>query len=283
MSAAVEVLGGGFAGLLRAVDESRRGGRVEFVEPRLRAGGSMATESFLSPFRFNLGPSLVRRPPLPSLPVLEPEVLLEVDGSTLTRAAARTGGGALRTAFGLLLGIDPGAADAEARLATACSEVDDLVLVCGGNGVAVACLLDELVAGGSTVVEGVGDVDVPATRGDGLGICRLFLGLRSGGPDQRALATAVGFRDEQSLATRVDALRSGDTQEPLGFLVSNAHLDENLVDGGLRSFVWQGVLPFGADVSRAAYTERVVAALDLDPDDLIFRLLWLPEDTGEAL
>ena len=281
MSAMLQVVGGGFPGLVRAVEESRRGARVEYLEPRLRAGGAMATESFLSPFRFNLGPSLVRRPPLPSLHVLEPQLLLDVAGATLTRATLSAGGGGeLRSAFALLCGVDPASAEA---VDEACAGADDLVLVSGGNGLAASCLLDELVAGGSTVVEGIGDVDPGPAAGDGLGICRLFAGVRGGARPDRALATAIGFTGEPSLRGRLDALRTGDVDEPLGFLVSNAHLDANLVDPDVWSFVFQGVLPFGAEISRAAYTERVLGALDVDPADVIFRLLWLPEDTGESL
>jgi hypothetical protein len=280
MSTPLQVLGDGFGGLVRAVEESRRGARVEYLEPRLRAGGAMATESFLSPFRFNLGPTLVPRPPLPSLHVLEPQLLLDVDGVALTHAALSSGGAPeLRSAFALFRGYDPASPEA---VAEACAGADDLVLVSGGNGLAVACLLDELVAGGSTVVEGVGDVDPGRVEAEGLGICRLFLGLRSPARPLRALATAVGFHDERSLLERLDALRDGGPAEPLGFLVSNAHLDANLVEPSLWSCVFQGVLSF-ADIDRREYTERVLAALGLDPADVIFRLLWLPQDTGESL
>jgi hypothetical protein len=284
MSSALEIVGGGFAGLVRAVDESRRGARVDYVEPGLRVGGLMATETFLSPFRFNLGPSLVARPPLPSLQVLEPQLLLDVGGSTLTRAAIKSGGGsALRAAFGLLLGIDPLAPTADERIAEACAAIDDLVLVAGGNGLAAACLVDELVAAGSTVVEGVGATVAAPPRGDGLGICRLFIGARGGAPVGKALAIAVGFSDDDSLRAGLDALRSGETHEPFGFLVSNAHLDANSLDTTLWSAVFQGVLPFEAPVSRGEYTDRVLSTLDIDSADVVFRLLWLPEDTGEAL
>jgi len=281
---ALEIVGGGFAGLVRAVDESRRGGRVEYVEPGLRAGGAMVSETFLSPFRFNLGPSLVARPPLPSLHVLEPQLLLDVAGTTLSRAALRSGGGsALRAAFGVLLGIDPAAPDAEARTAAACAEIDDLVLVAGGNGLAVACLIDELVGAGSTVVEGVGSADTAPHHGTGLGTCRLFIGSRGPAPERKALATAVGFSDDASLRSALDALRAGAATDPVGFLVSNAHLDANSVDETLWSAVFQGVLPFGATVSRDDYVDRVLSAFGIDPAAVIFRLLWLPEDTGEAL
>lgn len=284
MSTPLQIVGGGFPGLLRAVDEVRRGARVEYVEPELRAGGSMVTESFLSPFRFNLGPSLVPRPPLPSLHVLEPQLLLDVAGATVTRAAALSGkAGTLQGAFALLLGIDPDAPDADARLAEACRNEDDLVLVAGGNGLAVSCLIDELVAAGSTVVEGVGTNGRATTPSNGLGVCRLFLGYRGDAPTPRAFATAVGFHDDRSLRDRLSAARTGELGEPLGFLLSNAHLDANLVDEELSSVVWQGVLPFGAAVSREDYIARVLAAIGLTPEACVFRLLWLPEDTGEAL
>jgi hypothetical protein len=276
----MQIVGDGFPGLVRAVEESRRGARVEYLEPRLRAGGAMATESFLSPFRFNLGPALVPRPPLPSLHVLEPQLLLDVGGAALTRAALSSGGAPeLRSAFALFRGYDPASPEA---VAEACAGADDLVLVSGGNGLAVACLLDELVAGGSTVVEGVGDVDPGPVEAEALGICRLFVGLRSPVRPLRALATAVGFHDERSLLERLEALRDGGPAEPLGFLVSNAHLDANLVEPSLWSCVFQGVLPF-SDIDRREYTERVLAALGIDPADVIFRLLWLPQDTGESL
>jgi hypothetical protein len=281
MSTVVRIAGDGFAGLVRAVEESRRGARVEYLEPRLRAGGAMATESFLSPFRFNLGPTLVPRPPLPSLHVLEPQLLLDVDGVALTHAALSSGGAPeLRSAFALFRGYDPASPEA---VAEACAGADDLVLVSGGNGLAVACLLDELVAGGSTVVEGVGDVDPGPVAAEGLGTCRLFVGLRGPARPLRALATAVGFHDERSLLDGLDALRAGGPPEPLGFLVSNAHLDANPVEPALWSLTFQGVLPFGADVSREDYTGRVLEALGIDPEEVIFRLLWLPPDTGESL
>jgi hypothetical protein len=284
MSAALEIVGGGFAGLVRAVEEARRGGLVEYVEPGLRAGGAMTTECFLSPFRFNLGPSLVRRPPLPSLHVLEPQLLLEVGESTLARSALASGGGAaLRSAFATFLGIDPRAPDAEGRLALVCASIDELVLVSGGNGLASACLVDELVAAGSTVVEGVGALDGASRAGAGLGICRLFVGARGRPPQQKALAAAVGFADHESLLAGLAALEDGSRSAPLGFVVSNAHLDANSVDDGLWSCVFQGVLPFGAAVSRQEYTDRVLSELDIEPADVVFRLLWLPEETGEGL
>lgn len=297
----VEIVGGGFDGLLRAVEEVRRGGRVTYTEPGLRAGGAFVTESFLSPFRFNLGPTLVRRPPLPSLDVLAPQKLVGVGSALLERTPLQltpTGDvpatldasgvdGDRRTllaALALLLGIDPAASTSGARLADACARMDDLVLVGGGNGLAAACLVDEIVAAGSHVVEGTGALDLPPTAGrTGLGVCRLFVGLRRALRDGDALATAHGFSDEPSLYGALDTLRGGDVSEPLGFEVSNAHLDANAVDPALSSFVWQGVLPFGADVQRANYAAAVLDRLGIDERDVLFQLLWLPEDTAESL
>jgi hypothetical protein len=71
--------------------------------------------------------------------------------------------------------------------------------------------------------------------------------------------------------------------EPLGFVVSNAHLDANAVDPELSSFTWQGVLPFGPVIERADYARRVLAAIGVDPHAVVFQLLWLPEDTGELV
>lgn len=299
MSRALEIVGGGYGGLLRAVEEVRRGGRVELVEPGLRAGGAFVTESFLSPFRFNLGPGLVRRPPIPSLHVLEPAALLSVGGATLGRdrvelraagnvAATLAASGVsdaeqrtLLSAFAVLLGIDPRADESGERLAGACEDVADLVLVSGGNGVAVACLVDEIVASGSSVVEGVGDVAPQRARGDGLGICRMFVGLRGPAPAGDAVATAVGFDDEQSLLDGLDALGGG-AATPLGFVLGNGHLDANHLDDRLESFVWQGVLPFGVPVP-ASYADDVLAAAKVDREQVIFQLLWAPDDTGERL
>ena len=36
-------------------------------------------------------------------------------------------------------------------------------------------------------------------------------------------------------------------------------------------------------ISREAYTDSVLAALDVVGTDVLFRLLWLPEETGELL
>lgn len=249
MTQAAEIVGGGFAGLVRAVEGVRRGERVDYLEPGLRAGGALVTESFLSPFRFNLGPPLVRRPPLPSLHVFEPEPLV--------RVGAIADGGSDRV-----------------RAFLAGGETDDLVVISGGNGLAAACLVDEVVAAGSRVVEGVGPVAEATPRSEGLGIARLFVGLRGSAPIGDAFATAVGSDDE-------NVLLQGDVGSALGFVISNAHLDANLVDPSLESFVWQAVLPFAAAISREAYVDLVLAALDVDRACVLFSLLWLPEDTGE--
>jgi len=251
VKAATEIVGGGFPGLVRAVEEVRRGRRVDYVEPALRAGGALVTESFLTPFRFNLGPPLVRRPPLPSLPVFLPEPLVRV-GDTV------------------------GAGSPAVRAFLSGGETDDLVVVAGGNGLAAACLVDELVAAGARVVEGVGGVDRPVPREHGLGVARLFVGLRGAAPVGDAFATAVGADDEETL------LR-GDTARPVGLVVSNAHLDANLVDPALSSFVWQAALPFGSGLRRDDYADAVLDALGVDGASVICKLLWLPEDTDEAV
>jgi hypothetical protein len=240
-----------YAELVNAVEEARRGGRVELVVPELRAGGAVVTESFLSPFRFNLGPPLVPRPPLPSLDVFVPDPLVRVGGET------GEGSDAVRAFLG-------GGA------------TEELVVVSGGNGLASACLVDELVAAGSSVVEGAGPVDRGGPEQEGLGITRLFVGLRGDAPAGDAFATAVGADDEA-------ALLAGDAARAVGMVVSNAHLDANLVDPSLSSFVWQAALPFGAGVSRADYTALVLETLAVDPSAIVFKLLWLPDDTGEPL
>lgn len=251
MSTVTEIVGDGFPGLLRAVEEVRRGRRVEYVEPALRAGGALVTESFMTPFRFNLGPPLVRRPPLPSLDVFVPEPLVRLGGD-----------------------VGPGSPAVRAFLSG--GETDDLVVVSGGNGLAVACLIDELLATGARVVEGVGAVDRPPAPDAGLGVCRLFVGLRGAAPVGDAFATAVGADDEQTL------LR-GDASRPVGLVVSNAHLDHNLVDPALSSFVWQAVLPFNSGLRRDDYADLVLETLGVPQEIVICRLLWLPEDTGERV
>jgi hypothetical protein len=277
MSAVVEIVGGGFPGLVRAVEEVRRGGRVDYVEPGLRAGGAMITESFLSPFRFNLGPTLVPRPPLPSLHVLEPDPLVAVGDSVLRRDGSDS---ALLPALGALLGIDPASSE---RLEALAGALDDLVVVSGGNGLAAACLVDEILAAGSTVVEGAGDATPePRTRRSGIGICRLFLGLRRPAAALPAHATAFGFDDIASLESRLAALREG-AVDVVGFVVANDHLDANVVEPGLGSLVWQGFVSADADVDRREYASTVLASLRIDESDVVFRLVWLPDDTGEYL
>lgn len=251
MSATVEIVGDGFAGLIRAVDEVRRGGSVTYVEPGLRAGGAVVTESFLSPFRFNLGPPLIRRPPLPSLHVFVPDPLIRIGETT------GAGSPALRAFLGG-------------------GDTDDLVVVSGGNGVASACLVDEIVAAGSRVVEGVGAVDRGTDPTSGIGIARLFVGLHGPAPVGDVFAVVVGTDDEA-------VLLQGDPSQQVGCVISNAHLDANLVDPELSSFVWQAAMPFGASISRAAYTDAVLERLGVDPLTVLFKLLWLPEDTGERM
>jgi hypothetical protein len=246
-----ELVGGGFGGLVRAAEQARAGERVDYLEPGLRAGGALVTESLLSPFRFNHGPALVPRPPQPSLHVFVPEPLVRI-GET----------------------AGPGSPAVCAFLAG--GETEDLVVVAGGNGLAAACLVDEIVSHGSRVVEGVGPVFTEAGPRDGLGVARLFVGLRGDAPVGDAFATAVGATDEA-------ALLHGDVEAPVGFVISNAHLDANLVDPTLSSFVWQAVLPFDAAVSREAYTDAVLVALGVDCSRVLFALLWLPEDTGEPV
>ena len=241
----------GYTELLHAVEEVRGGGRVELRAPTLRAGGAAVTESFLSPFRFNLGPPLLPRPPLPSLDVFVPDPLVRIGGT------AGVGSAAVRAFLGG-------------------GESDDLVVVSGGNGLVSAYLVDELVAAGSHVVEGVGPVDAGAEPGEGVGVARLFVGVRGEAPVGDAFATAVGGADEEEL------LR-GDASRAVGFVVSNAHLDANLVDPALSSFVWQAALPFGAGLSRTAYTALVLDTLGVETDAVVFTLLWLPEDTGERV
>jgi hypothetical protein len=297
----VEVTGNGFAGLLDAVELSRAGAEVTFTEPSLRAGGTFVTESFLTPFRFNLGPGLVRRPPVPSLRVLAPDPLVAVGeaslgrlpidlraGSTVaeTLAASDVDDPARRSlllGLAVLLGIDPEAAGSGSTLAAACQALDDLVVVEGGNGVAVAALVDELLASGGHVTEGFGGLSQRLPSSPGLGTCRLFVGLRRLAPVRPAFATAVGFGDEQSLLARLGALREGRLGDPVGFVLDNSHLDPQRAGDILSSFVWQGVLPLGAGVVRELYAEAVLATLGIDHADVLFRLLWLPEETGELL
>ena len=294
----VEIVGGGLGGLTRAVELARDGSQVRFVEPGLRAGGAYATESFLTPFRFNLGPGLVPRPPGPTA-LLEPDPLLAVGDATLGRSpirlpAAATAADAVATldsarrttltALAVLLGIDPAAQGSGAALAAATSRLGDLVAVDGGNGMIAAALVDELVARGGHVQEGAGgsqDRELPVCE---LGVCRLFVGLRRAVSPARAFATAVGFDDAATLLGRLDELRRGEIGGPLGFVLDNSHLDPQRPGDPLGSFVWQGILPVDtSSVSRRGYVAAVLAAVGVEAGDVVFELLWLPADTGESL
>lgn len=284
MSAApAEVLGGGFDELLRGAELTRRGVRVDVLEPGLHAGAPYRTESFLTPFRFNLGPALVPRASVAPLRVLEPDPLLAVGDAVLGRDPHDVPR-ALLLALGLLLGIDPDAPGSGERLAAASRAVGDLVAVEGGNGLAVASLVDEIVAGGGRVVEGMGEAAAtPPARPGTIGVCRLFVGLRRRPPAHRAFAEAVGFTDEHSLEARLRELRAGVPARPVGFLLSNAHLDPARPGDLLGSFVWQGLLPAASWVDRRAYTDAVLAAAGVARDEVLFSLLWLPSETAETL
>jgi hypothetical protein len=191
---------------------------------------------------------------------------------------------ALLLALALLLGIDPEGADSGASLARIAGELDDLVAVDGGNGLAAASLVDEIVAGGGHVVEGTGGSAPAEPQREGLGICRLFVGLRRSPPVQAAFAEARGFDDERSLERRLVELRNGIESEPVGLLLSNGHLDPNRSGDPLGSFVWQGVLPISEGVvSRRDYTRAVLDAVGVAERDVVFNLLWLPAETREAL
>jgi len=298
----VEVAANGFASLLYAIELSRDGADVTFTEPNLRAGGTFVTESFLTPFRFNLGPGLVRRPPVPALRVLAPDPLIAVGGATHGRLPIELRAGptvldtlaasgvddparrSLLVALAVLLGIDPEASGSGSRLAAACQALDELIVIEGGNGVAVAALLDELLSCGGRVTEGLGAPPEQLQPQMGrLGICRLFVGLRRTAPARTAFATAAGFDDEHSLLARLGALREGRLGNPVGFVLDNSHLDPQRAGDALGSFVWQGVLPVGAGVVRELYAEAVLALLGIAASDVLFRLLWLPEETGELL
>jgi hypothetical protein len=298
----VEIVGGGLDGLRRATGVARRGERVRYVEPALRAGGAYVTESFLTPFRFNLGQSLVLRDALPPLDLLEPDPLIAVGGAVLDRrsialtpaetafatleASAIRDPGRRGTIAGLAvaLGIDPAATGSGEGLARLCGHLDDLVAVAGGNGLVGAALADELLAAGGLVVEGDGPPTAPEPV-PGLGLCRLFVGLRGPGPRPEAFFEAVGFEDDRSLRAALERLRAGELDTPVGFVVDTSHLEpEAPLDEQLSSVVWQGVLPGGSPgVTRAGYTAAVLEALGVEERDVVFRLLWLPDDTGEPL
>lgn len=296
-----ELVGGGMDGLRGAVEVARGGREVRFVEPSLRAGAPFLTESFLTPFRFNLGQSLVRSPGLPGLELLRPDPLIAVGAATLGRVSvalepAATAFATLDAndvrdpirritllALGLALGIDPDAPGSGVGLTDLCAGLDDLVVVSGGNGMVGVAVADALVAAGGQLIEGLGPLSAPEPR-DGLGFCRLFVGLRTPRPAGRAFLETRGFDDEDSLRTRLDRLRAGDVEHLVGFVVDNAHLDpRGTLDERLGSFVWQGILPSDPAVTRAAYTASVLNLLGLADRDVVLRLLWLPDETGEPV
>jgi hypothetical protein len=295
-----ELVGGGLDGLRGAVEVVRGGRDVRYVEPALRAGAPFTTESFLTPFRFNLGQSLVRRPDVAGLELVEPDPLVAAGVATLGRASVSLAPAS--TAFATLdgsdvdpatritllalaiaLGIDPEAPASGMSLARLAAGLDDLVAVAGGNGLVAAAVSDELVAAGGHLVEAAG----PPTTSDpveGLGLCRLFVGLRRTRSSTRAFLEAHGFEDEESLRASLERLRAGATERPVGFVVDNTHLDpRGALDERLGSFVWQGVLPARPSVTRSDYTESVLELLGLTERDVVFKLLWLPEETGEPL
>lgn len=296
-----EPLGGGFDELRRAAVLAGRESDVRVMETALRAGAPFLTESFLTPFRFDLGQSLVRRPGLPGLRLLEPDPLVAVGDATVGRApvvleladtavetldasgVADPGQRTALLALGLALGVDPEARGSGAGLAGLCAVLDDLVVVAGGNGVAAAAAADALVAAGGHLVEGLGSPAVP-TPPTGLGLCRLFVGLRAPRPAGRAFLEAYGFDSEDSLRAALERLRAGNVDRPVGFVVDNAHLEpRGALDERLGSFVWQGILPSDAALGRAAYTASVLDLLELRARDVVFRLLWLPDETGEPV
>jgi hypothetical protein len=296
------VSGGGLEGLLAAAQLSRQSADVSFDEPGLRAGGELVTESFLTPFRFNLGPGIVHRGLTSGLRVLEPDPLLAVGAARLGRAPVsleahgtvpetldRSGVESaeqrtLHTALAVLLGVDPLAAGSGVALAAAAGGLDDLVLVSGGNGLVAASLLDEIVAGGGRVSEGNSPWSPEPVPDSGLGTCRLFVGVRGRGPALNAFATAHGFIDEETLLERLADLRQGVVSAPVGFVLSNAHLDVDRPGDPLASFVWQGLLPAApGPVARDRYVSDVLESVSVAETDVIFRLLWLPADTRELL
>ena len=200
-----ERLGGGFDELRRAAVLAGRESDVRVMETALRAGAPFLTESFLTPFRFDLGQSLVRRPGLPGLRLLEPDPLVAVGDATVGRApvvlepadtavetldasgVAEPGQRTALVALGLALGVDPEARGSGAGLAGLCAVLDDLVVVAGGNGVAAAAAADALVAAGGHLVEGLGSPAVP-TPPTGLGLCRTV--FRAGGSSGQAVSSA---------------------------------------------------------------------------------------------
>ncbi|MBA3841885.1 MAG: hypothetical protein H0X39_04580 [Actinobacteria bacterium] len=302
VDAPLEIVGRGHQGLRRAADLAKSGTPVVYREPGLRAGGRLITESFLTPFRFNLGPALVHRRLAGAVPVIEPDLLVAVAAWRLGRdarplSAAETVAAtldasevddpetrAVLTALALLLGIDPDAPWSGAGIVQGAADLADLVLVGGGNGSIPAAWIDEIVAAGGTVIEGLSPWQPEPPLEGSLGTCRLFVGVRGAGPSLDAFATAYGFSDESSLLEGLSELRHGRVGSPLGFVLSNAHLDSTPTTGAITSFVWQGPVPSrdGA-FSRYAYIEDVLAAVGVDERDVIFRLLWLPAETREIL
>lgn len=302
MSAAdVEIVGEGIDGLRRAAKLARAGARVAYVEHGLRAGAPFLTESFLTPFRFNLGPSLVRRSMVEGLAVVEPDPILAVGPAMLDRAAVEVASGgqtvwdtiraepsdrrALLAGLAVLLGIDPERDGSGDRLRRAAAELDDLVLVGGGNGLVAAALIDEIMASGGAVYEGVGGSSARRLPVDDdiVGVSRIFLGLRAPVRCLSAFATAVGFEDDASLRARLGAVRSGADDRPLGFLLSNDHLDPRRPGDPICSVVWQGLLPSAPRRSRGVLLAETIAACGIDEQDVVFKLLWLPDETGDRL
>ena len=295
---ATKVVGGGFSGLARAARLVRDGHAVEYVEPTLHAGGFMRTESFLTPFRFNLGPSVVLRDIVGSARAIEPDPLISVAGSSLGRdpvvlapvgtavetlAASRCDGGERSALLGLALlgGIDPEGGGSGRELAWLARRLPSLVALADGNGLVTARLVDEIVANGGRVSEGLGRK--PRRRGYAgrLGTSRLFIGLRDAPPTTPAFATAIGWDDESELLSSLDRLRKGELISPVGLLLRNTHLDPP--GGGLGSCVWQGILPADTALDRKAHTESVLRAIGIDADRVLFALLWLPNETSELL
>lgn len=302
MTAPVEIETAGFEALVWAAALSRQGVRVTVRDAALRAGGELVTQSFLTPFRFNLGGGLVHRAAAGGLPVVEPDALLQVGDSLLEPVAVElaphatvratldanaqlgTEQRALLCALAVFLGLDPDAEGSGAALAWAAGKLDQLILVAGGNGLVPAALIDEIVANGGNVIEGTGGWTQPPSSDASLGTCRLFVGFRGARPPSTAFATAAGFHDEESLWARLNELREGAAAAPVGFLLSNAHLDPRRDGDELGSIVWQGVLPAAAtSVTRADYVDAVLAAGGIDGNDVVFSLLWLPSDTQEPL
>jgi hypothetical protein len=292
---AVKVVGGGFPGLARAARLVRDGTPVDYVEPALHAGGLMRTESFLTPFRFNLGPSLVLRDIVGAARTLEPDPLVSVAGSSLGRdpvlldpagtaveALAESGSErAPLLGLALLGGIDPQADGSGRELVWMARRLPSLVALADGNGLVAARLVDEIVASGGHVMEGLGTKARRRQPKGRLGTSRLFIGLRGAPPATPGFATAVGWRDDAELLASLDRLRGGEVSSPLGLLLRNAHLDPP--GGGLSSCVWQGILPAGTALDRKAHTDSVLQAIGVDRERVLFSLLWLPEETGELL